>query len=258
MTKTRTVLLMLLSVALLRAPLDRAMAALLPDVTVDPVPQCIAGMLAALVLLGVPAMLLRPWTSARLPRRSSWGWLLAVPAAALLTRAAMTTADAAWQSWLNLAPDAWPVPESVPMALLYIAALAVVPALAEEAFFRGALLTGLLDGSRRWTAVLVTALSFALMHGGLANLPSLLALSLLLTLLMLRTGRILAPMAAHFIYNLTALWQPEIPLWVAVLGGAGLLGVLCVQPKIAHPPMKRADGLIALAAVAMLTAVCIL
>ena len=255
MSKTRKVLLILLALAILTRPVDMLLSAMLPDSAVAPVPACIAGMAVSLLLLGLPAWLMRPWTSPRLMQQKSVvpGLMLAA-AAALMTRAAMTPVDAAWQRAHGLTQDALPVPDSIPLGMLYLAALVIVPALTEEAFFRGALLTGLLDGSRRIIALLVTALSFALLHGSLANLPSLLALSALLTLLMLHTGHIAVPMAAHLVYNLTALsWLP-VPEWagwmcfgaVVVLGGY----MLSEQPKYAHPPMKKADGVIVLLAVA--------
>lgn len=263
MSKTRKALLTLLTLALLIRPVDILLAAMLPDVSVNPVPQVVGGMLASLLMLGLPAWLLRPWTSVRLTQRKSvWSGLATAICTALLIRAAMSPVDAAWQGWLGLAPDALPVPDGVPMAMLYIAALAVVPALTEEALFRGAALTGLLDGSRRATAVLLTTASFALMHGSAANLPSLLALSLMLTLLMLHTGHIAVPVTAHLVYNLTALLSRTAPvLWGSLLCGvllAALAVVICVrQPKIAHPPMKWQDGLIAAAVLAVL-AVCLM
>ena len=257
MSKTRRILLILLGLALLSRPVELLLAAMLPDASVNPVPSCVAGMAVSLLLLGVPAWLLRPWMSQRLPRKKSlWPDLLAALAAALLTRAAVTPLDAAWQTWLGLSPDALPLPETLPVAMLYVAALVAVPAVMEEIFFRGALLTSLLDGSRRWTAILLTAAAFALMHGSLANLPSLLVLSLLLTLLMLHAGHVAVPVTAHLVYNLTALGWTEIPLWGSLLCGAGLIALavkLCFrQPRYAHLPMKGQDGLIAGAALVVL------
>lgn len=257
MSKTCRVLLTLLALAVLRWPLDMLLAAMLPDASVNPVPQCIAGMLLSIVLLGVPAWMLRPWTSDRLTQqKSALPGLAAGIAMAVLIRAALSPVDVAWQRWLNLASDALPVPESIPAAMLYILALAAVPAAMEETFFRGALLTGLLDGSRRMTAFLLTSLIFALMHGSLANLPSLLMLSAALTLLMLASGNIAVPITAHLVYNLTALNWPAIPLWESGLCGAALIALgtyLCVrQPKYAHQPMKWQDGLISAAAIGML------
>lgn len=257
MSKTRRTLLILLGLALLCRPVDLLLAAMLPDAAVDPAPGCIAGMIAAVLLLGLPAWMLRPWSSPRLTReKSPWPGLLAGIAAAVMTRAAMTPVDAAWQNWLNLVPNGMPLPETVPVAMLYVAALVIVPAVMEEIFFRGALLTSLLDGSRRWTAVLLTAAAFALMHGRVANLPSLLALSLLLTLLMLRSGWIAVPVTAHLVYNLTALSWTAVPPWGSLLCGTGLIvlaAMLCVRrPRYAHLPMHWQDGLIAGAMLAVL------
>ena len=257
MSKTRKVLLTLLALAVLTGPLKLLLAAMLPDSTVDPVPGCIAGMALSLLTMGLPAWLLRPWTSPRLRQPKSLLPGLAMAAAtALLIRAAMTPVDAAWQRTLGLAPETMPVPESITLAMLYVTALVIVPALAEEAFFRGTLLASLLDGSRRITAGLLTTLAFALLHGTLANLPSLLALSALLTLLMLHTGHIAVPMTAHLIYNLTALGGVAVPEWVGwmCLGASVVLCgyLLSEQPRVDHPPMKMTDGLIALAAVAVM------
>lgn len=257
MSKTRKALLTVLGLALLMRPVEILLAAMLPDVSVNPVPQCLGGMLVTLLLLGVPALLLRPWTSVRLRKgKSRWPGMALAVLAALLTRTAMTPVDAAWQSWLGLAPEVLPAPEGLPMAMLYLAALVVIPAVAEEAFFRGAVLTGLLDGSRRATAALLTTAFFTLMHGSAANLPSLLVISLLLTLLMLHTGRIAVPMTAHLVYNLTALNWISLPGWGSILCGAGVTVLaifLCIrQPRVAHPPMKGLDGLMAAAAVGLM------
>jgi membrane protease YdiL (CAAX protease family) len=190
--------------------------------------------------------------------KSAWPGMVLGAVMALLARAAMPPVDAAWQGMLGIMPDALPVPESVPVAVVYIIALAVIPALTEEVFFRGALLTGLLDGSRRATAVLLTTAAFVLMHGSLANLPSLLTISLVLTLTMLHTGRIAAAVTAHFFYNISALAWMAVPGWGSILCGAGLIGmmvyVIIRQPKMAHPPMKKANGLIAAAALIVLAA----
>lgn len=259
MSKTRKALLTLLALAVLKMPVDLLLAAMLPDASVSPVVNCVVGAAVSLLLLGLPAWALRPWTSLRLPqKKSAWPGVLLGAAMALMTRAAMAPVDAAWQGWLGLAPDALPVPETVPVAAVYILCLAVVPALTEESFFRGALLTGLLEGSHRITAVLLTALSFALMHGSLAELPGLLMISLVLTLVMLHTGHVAAAVTTHFFYNISALAWAGLPGWGSGLCGALLIGmaayiILC-QPKMAHPPMKKADGLIAAAALGVLAA----
>ena len=259
MSKTRRVLLMLLGLALLLEPLRILTEAMLPSAAVDPVPQCIAGAVLALLTLGLPAWLARPWESPRLLReRAFWPGAAAACLAAVLIRVGFGPLDAAWQGWLNIVPEPVPVPENVPEAMLYILALAVVPAVVEEAFFRGALLTGLLDGSRRVTAALLTTAAFLFMHGSAANLPSLLAFSFALTLLMLRTGQIAVPVTAHLVYNLTALLGMSPPACMSMLccGAAAVLcgRLLLRQTKVAHLPMKKTDGLIAAAATVLLAA----
>ena len=89
------------------------------------------------------------------------------------------------------------------------------------------------------------------------HLPSLLALSLMLTLLMLHAGRLAVPVTAHLVYNLTALlnWQaPDLTGSIAcgVLAIVLAVNFCAAQPKIAHQPMKKPDGLIAAAAIAVL------
>ena len=259
MSKTRLALWVTLALALVTRPLDILLGAMLPDVSVNPLPQCLAGMLASLLLLGLPAWLMRPWTSIRLTRaKSLWPGLLMAVGGALLLRGALSPVDTAWQRWLEIAPNPLPAPANLPTALLYVLALTAIPALAEEAFFRGALLTSLLDGSRRAAAVALTTVIFALMHTSAANLPSLLAVSLFLTLLMLRTGCIAVLKTAHLVYNLTALGGIALPGWGSMLCGAGLAGILmmlCVRrQKIVHQPMNRGDGWIAALTLAVLTA----
>ena len=257
MSRTRKTLLALLAVAALTPLMRLMLAALLPDWSVDPVPVCVAGMLASVLTLGLPACLLRPWTSGRITqRRLLWPGVLLGAATAVLLRAALGPVDVRWQALTGLVPSVMPVPDSIPLGALCVIALAVVPALTEEAFFRGALLTGLFAGARRVTAVLLTSACFVLMHGRLANLPSLTALAILLTLLMLRTGHIAVPAAAHLMYNLTALKWTALPGWVGILSGLALAGVLVCLTKgqlpDSHRRMELPDGLIAAAAIAVM------
>ncbi len=257
MTKSRKMLLTLLALALLKHPADLLLAAMLPDAAVDPLPGYAASILVSVLLLGLPAWHFRPWNSPRLTRKMPlWLGVMLGVGGAILCALALPMADAAWQSLIGAAPAARVLPESWAGQALMLCALVIVPAVTEEAFFRGALLTSLLDGSRKGTAILLTTLAFALMHGNAGNLPSLLALSLLLTLLMLRTGHITVPMAAHLTYNLIALKGLMLPLWGSILCGAGLAALmigLCLRlAKVAHPPMKRLDRWIAAGAILFL------
>ena len=257
MTKTRRALLVLLALALLKGPLDALLANLLPDAFVDPVPQWLAGAVVSVLLLGLPAWRLRPWTSPRLVLGMSLGKGIALGVlAAAMCRFSFSPVDAAWQRLLGVVQEMANGTEGLPVALWSVLALAGIPAVTEEAFFRGARLTGLLDGSRRITALLLTTLAFALMHGNAANLPSLLGVSLVLTLLMLHTGCIAVPITAHLVYNLLVFVPARLPLWGSGLAGLAVIALVVRmiyrQPKMACLPMKWLDRLIAGAVLAVL------
>ena len=263
MSKARKALLVVLTLALIKRPLDVLLAAVLPDASVALAPQLLAAAAVTLLLLGVPALLLRPWTSPRLVQpEKQWPCLALAFCVPMLTRGAMTPVDAAWQELLGLTAAVTPLPGNAAETALYILCMAAIPAAAEEAFFRGSLLTGLLDGSRKATAVVLTTVTFALMHGSLASLPSLLVISLLLTLLMLHSGQVWVPVTAHFFYNICALVWVRTPLWGSIGCGALLIAltgyIIARQPKMAHPPMPRLDGLIAGAALVVLAAMYLL
>lgn len=263
MTKTRRTLLTVLLLSLLRPVTETLLARMLPAATVAPLPWWTACMTVTLLMLALPAWLLHPWRTDRLTRRCTLSTaLLTGMALALLTRVSGAALDAAWQGVLGLSARSTPAPNTLPETLLYIAAMMLVPAIAEECFFRGAVLTSLLDGAPRWQAIGLTAAFFALMHTSLANLPSLLLLSLTLTLLMLHTGRIAAPIAAHLAYNLSAFLPDQPSMWLRLLCGAALVIWLVRTgirlPKRAHPPMQRMDIALSAASLAVCLAACFL
>lgn len=259
MTKTRRTLLTVLVLSFLRPVAERLLERMLPAASVSPLPWWTACLVLTLLMPALPAWLMHPWRTDRLTHRCPLSAALAEGGAlAVLTRMAGAALDAVWQGVLSLPAGTHPAPDSVPEVLLCVAAMMIVPALAEECFFRGAVLTALLDGAHRWQAILLTTAFFALMHTNPANLPSLLLLSLILTLLMLRTGHIAAPIAAHMAYNLTA-FVPGLPSgWVALLCGAMLTVWLvhtCTRlPKRAHPPMQRTDTALSAAVLAVCVA----
>jgi len=155
-----------------------------------------------IVLLGIPAVLMRPWRSSRLAEEKRW-WIYA---AFLLTAAAVQPlAKHLGPYWTDLIgageANAYPVPVNALETLLMICALAVLPAVCEEAFFRGAMLCGLMKKLGRSGAFWLTAAVFVLMHWQAEMLPFHIAVSLLLTLAMLRTGRIGLPMLMHAVIN---------------------------------------------------------
>ena len=91
--------------------------------------------------------------------------------------------------------------------LLVLLALAVVPAVVEEFFFRGYLFNALLDKTRAWKAVLISAALFAVFHLlitdklALERLPPSLLLGAVLGLVRWRTGSVFPGMVLHAAHN---------------------------------------------------------
>lgn len=82
--------------------------------------------------------------------------------------------------------------------------LALLAPLAEEIVFRGAVLKALLGSYRPWTAIVVSAVFFALAHLNPAQMPHAFAIGLLLGWMYYRTGSILPGMAYHWFNNSVA------------------------------------------------------
>ena len=95
-----------------------------------------------------------------------------------------------------------PLPEQ--NNLLSVLCLAVVPAAAEELFFRGLLLSEL-ESAGAGTSVLLSSLLFAMFHFSLSGLPLYFFCGILLALCVYVTRSLLASVAVHIAYNLIAL-----------------------------------------------------
>lgn len=85
----------------------------------------------------------------------------------------------------------------------YIGALfivALLPAVMEELLFRGVILNSLRKLGK-WSAILISATAFALMHGNLFQLPYTFGFGILLGYIAFETGSLLPTMLIHFISN---------------------------------------------------------
>lgn len=158
------------------------------------------------ILFGVPALFLRPWQSQGVRCLPRWrqGCLLALPTGAVLALT-LSPISAGWASLMHVAPQETPLPATALEWALMILAMAIVPALMEEAFFRGGVLCGLARGVGGKAAFALTAAIFTLMHGRLVALPAHLACGALFTLGMLRYGSLWPPILTHVSYNATTL-----------------------------------------------------
>jgi sodium transport system permease protein len=151
--------------------------------------------------------------------------------------------------------------------VLVFAAVAAVPAIAEEFFFRGYLLGAFRGRLPAWLAILFTALAFGLFHssvGGLVALERVLSstmLGLVLGWVCWTTRSVLPGMLLHFLNNAFVVslvywgdgfkslgWDAEgqqhLPaMWLAGAGGVSLVGMALVhfsrRPAANSPPLPQ-------------------
>lgn len=101
------------------------------------------------------------------------------------------------------------IPETVHLpaggfaTLLYFLGICVVPAVFEELLVRGAM-QQMLSRWGAWFSIIVSSVVFTLMHGDIAQMPSLFAVSVLMGLASHCTGTLAMGMALHFANNTMA------------------------------------------------------
>jgi membrane protease YdiL (CAAX protease family) len=153
--------------------------------------------LAGLVVLGRDA--LRTLVPRLPPARVAVGALLATAALA----ATITVVARAVPSWFITLDDALGLAGmSAAMALVYAA---LVPTVSEELLFRGAVLGGLTDVMTDRTAIVTSALLFAIVHLSVPSMLHLTALGLVLGWVRLRSGSVWPAIALHAAYNAAVL-----------------------------------------------------
>ncbi len=252
MSRAARALTALLASLLLRPVTALLIGATLPSITESAVSYAFAAAAQEVLLFLLPSLLLRPWRCERLnpPRRQWTAWLLA-PVAGLAAQLAVLPLSAWWVQWTGAAPLTLPQPAGTAEWALYALALALLPAVAEELFFRGALMSALLAESSGTVAVTLTTLLFALSHGSLSGLPAHLLISLTLTMCMRRYGRLLPCVLLHAAYNLAALFCPMPPTVWGLVCAAALAGLLAAAlltvPVLEKRRLSRGTKLLALA-----------
>ena len=126
--------------------------------------------------------------------------------------------------------------------------LALIPAICEELLFRGYLLGGLGAASRKWTAIVASAVVFAVFHFMLFKFAVTAALGVVLAYLCWQSGSILPAMVAHVVHNGLNALSPLYPAWPRALG-------LNPEDPWAHLPIPLVlAGCVALAAGVWLSA----
>jgi len=164
------------------------------------------------------------------------------------------------RTWLPMSPEleaeftrvlSWLDPAG---ALTVVLLLAVVPALCEELFFRGFVLSGLRSAFGRWGAVLLVAVAFGVYHQSVHRLLITAMLGTLFGLLVIRWGSLWPAVLAHLLHNgITLLSERRDGLqplldwlgyptgdvaaaspwpWVLAAGGLLMCGLLlCLGPR---------------------------
>jgi sodium transport system permease protein len=142
-------------------------------------------------------------------------------------------------------------------ALVSVAAVALVPALCEELLVRGVVLPSLLVRSGPAAAVVISAVVFAVIHLDPYRTLFTLVLGLALGLLRVRTGSLVACMAAHAVLNALTFAvapfaddpaqglpdpRPLLGLGLLLAGTAATVVVLRFLPSLTHPaPAPRLE-----------------
>ncbi|MBN2448437.1 MAG: CPBP family intramembrane metalloprotease, partial [Phycisphaerae bacterium] len=173
------------------------------------------------------------------------------------------------QQWLTVPPEMLAgyaelekLFASAPVWLM-IVAMAIVPGILEELFFRGYVLRGLRGGLGVAPAIIISALAFAMFHHSIHRLVITAVLGLMFGLLVVRSGSIWPAIIAHMLHNglsvaatavdslrqlLIRLGWPEdpeaLPPQGYVIGAAvvTLLGLVVCFMTPAPPPPRRATG----------------
>ena len=124
--------------------------------------------------------------------------------------------------------------ETPAQIFLLFLSVSLVPAVAEEILFRGFLMRAL-GPFRRSLGVLMSALTFALMHFSVTGFPLFFACGLILSMAYLSTGSLAVSVAVHFLCN--AFWflsetvetyLPHYGAWVTQ-GAFAVCVLLCVS-----------------------------
>lgn len=172
---------------------------------------------------------LRAWVAAVLLGVSSWAvaqQVVALQARVLPPSQALQEAFKQIEAQLATVP-LWQV----------LVLMAIVPAIAEELFFRGFLLSGLLQGMRKWPAILITGATFGIFHFMIDRVPITAMLGVVLAYVCWQSRSIWPCMLIHAMHNgLLMIINAVSPETVERLGipetAAGLLPARVFVPAV--------------------------
>lgn len=212
----------------LRLLLSLGMQLLWPDMRSNAGHYFLAILLQEVLIWLLPALALLPWRTQRLaPKHSAPSIaMVCVVMGVLLQAGASLLQLLPWKSSSTM-----PTPRTLQEGMLALVTLLFVPAVCEEAFFRGAVTVHLMDAASPAWAFTLSTLVFALMHGKLIGLPAHLAVSACCTLAMMATGRVWPGMLLHLSYNASVLMVPMLPPVVCFAALAAAVGIAVMVAK---------------------------
>ncbi|MBO5310274.1 MAG: CPBP family intramembrane metalloprotease [Clostridia bacterium] len=137
------------------------------------------------------------------------------------------------------------------MLIVGIIFMALVPAILEEAIFRGAILQGL-KRYGKWVAIFATSALFVLVHGSLQQVLYPFIISIILCQVVLKTNSVFSSMIVHFVSNSTSLilayagFALALPIWASFLVaivGVGVMWALSLLLKNTEKPRTQEEVL---------------
>ncbi len=226
-TKGEKALLAAMLVFLLRYPVAWILNGLTPDArgSTAVYVRVILRELLVYLLPGMAVVTRRKQVSHK-PR---WYHVPAALAAGVMAQYLLSALTEAWTGWTGFSSSGvMPMPGTAVEWMLAVLALVLIPALAEETFFRGLLQGTLQEEHSPVTALLLSTASFALMHGSPAGLPAHLGCGLLLSVLYAGIGSLPLCVLFHAAYNGAAVAWSYAPVqmswpWGILCAGALLL-----------------------------------
>lgn len=250
-TKGEKALLTVLLVFLLRYPVAWALNGLIPDAW-GSTAVCVRVILRETITYLLPGMAVVR-KRRKVPSKAGWYHVPATLAAGVMAQYTLSALTEAWTGWTELSSfGVMPMPATTAEWIPAVLALVLLPAAAEEAFFRGLLQGTLQEDHSPLPALLLSTVSFALMHGSPAGLPAHLGCGFLLGVLCAGTGSLPLCMLFHAAYNGAAVVWSYFPMemslsWVILCAGTLLLsaGYLLRTAKKQGHGLTRTEGALA-------------
>lgn len=147
------------------------------------------------------------------------------------------------EQWLASYEESSALLSDTSVLVMFFSSVIVAP-IAEEMLFRGLVFTRLRKAMPTWIAIMVTSLSFAVLHGQIVWIMYAFVLGVILTCLAAKYDSIIPGIVMHMVFNFfggfMSEWElPEIVMGLMVIAG---LGVLIPAMVMAFLPKKKQEA----------------